>query len=310
MIKGAGKSKGIRFSVAQASYLLVSVLLIVPLINPVDLLSVKISADAQVIYNYLERVLPAETPVLIDLHYGSLARTGLEPQLAIVVKHLFEKECKILFVSTSPSGTGMFNQFKSTSPGIFLNKRYGIDYVYLGNISGGEAAVAALARSIRETVGKDFYGISVTNYIELPIMSMVDKAEDFALAFILSIETEVFDWYARHWASRNVHLLFGTLSPTASSAGIHVKEGKAIGVIAGQKTTADYEILVGKAGQGFAAVKNRNFGCMLTIAFMFFGNMALLYWKSKHKAVNGGLQHVEACSTQRFCIINITQFSR
>lgn len=276
-----GESKNKVFGVAQISYLLISTLAITSFINPVDLLSVKISANTQAVYDYLEMELDAEAPVLIDLHYGAFARVGLEPQLAVIVKHLFEKKCKILFVSTSPSGAGMFIQFKSTVSEVFEHRRYGGDYAFLGSIPGGEEAVAALAKSIRGTVDKDYYNISITDYVKLPIMGTVDKAEDFALAFILSAETEVFDWYVRHWTLREVPLLFGTLSATAPLAEIHVKAGKAIGVIAGLKTTAEYEILVGETGQGFTAIKNRNLAYILVIAFTFFGNIATLYWKSK-----------------------------
>lgn len=280
------ESKNKIFSMAQISYLLISTLTIIPLINPAALLFREISPNTQTIYNYIERELNAEAAVLIDLHHGSLTRAGLEPQLSVIVKHFFEKKCKIVFISTSYAGPDMFKQFKFTASEIFTNKQYGSDYAFLGSISGGETAVAALARSICETVSKDYYNISVTNYAELPLMKTVNKAEDFALAFILSVETEVFDWYVRHWASRGISLLFGTLSATVSSAEIHMKNGETIGVIAGQKATAEYEILVGKTGQGFAAIKNRNLAYIFVTAFMFFGNMTILYWKLKPKSLS------------------------
>lgn len=117
------------FGMAHVSYLLISILTVAPLLNSMEF-SVKISANTQAVYDYIENTLTPGAHILIDLHYGFIVRTALEPQLTAVVKHLFEKNCKIVFLSTSINGPAMFRQFQSATPDIFANRQYGIDYVF------------------------------------------------------------------------------------------------------------------------------------------------------------------------------------
>jgi hypothetical protein len=95
----------------------------------------------------------------------------------------------------------MFEKLRSLASNIFAVKRYDFDYVFLGKIDYDQKAVASLATSIHQTLDKDYYNNSVTDYVKLPIMKNVDEAEDFAAVFILSIETEIFEWYAYYWAT-------------------------------------------------------------------------------------------------------------
>jgi len=138
---------------------------------------------------------------LVNIYYGENLRPALEPLLVVLTKHFFDKNCKIIFVSTSTSGPLMFEKLRSLASNIFAVKRYGFDYVFLGKIDYDQKAVASLATSIHQTLDKDYYNNSVTDYVKLPIMKNVDEAEDFAAVFILSIETEIFEWYAYYWAT-------------------------------------------------------------------------------------------------------------
>ena len=142
----------------------------------------------------------------MNIYYGENLRPALEPLLVVLTKHFFDKNCKIIFVSTSTSGPLMFEKLRSLASNIFAVKRYGFDYVFLGKIDYDQKAVASLATSIHQTLDKDYYNNSVTDYVKLPIMKNVDEAEDFAAVFILSIETEIFECTlitGQHWGSTN-----------------------------------------------------------------------------------------------------------
>ncbi|MEM2280840.1 MAG: hypothetical protein QXZ68_02480 [Candidatus Bathyarchaeia archaeon] len=299
-----GEQRKRLFGLTQICYILISILTITPVIlGLADVPSWgKVSINTQTVYDYLEDKLAEGSPVLIDMHYGDSAKFVLEPQLEVIAKHLFDKKCKIVFVSTSPSGLTVFKQFQSSCIYVFAGKRYGVDYVVLGYVSGGEAAVAYLADSLSKTVDKDYYNIPITDHSELPMLGDIDKAEDFALAFILSVETNVFEWYVRRWASRGVPLLFGTLSITAPLVEGYVKNGCAIGIARGQKFTAEYEMLVGRAGRGQSAIKSLNMASMLMWAFMAFGNMILIVFynrKLKTKTRSAQVQTNMAVNARR-----------
>ncbi|MGQ9538471.1 MAG: hypothetical protein ACUVTE_02670 [Candidatus Bathycorpusculaceae bacterium] len=272
------------FGMAQILYTLLILSVVLPLLNPVGL-PIGISSRTQTVYNYIENTLPTGKPVLIDMYYEMAARAELEPQLAAVVKHLFEKNCKLVFVSTMTTGPIIFELLKSVAPDLFANKNYGTDYVFLGYIAGNEPAVRSLAESIRGTIAVDNYGTPLSN---LPMMATIDKAEDFALVFIVSSGTDTFGWYVRQWYTPyNVPLLFGTLSVIAPSIEPYVGAGQAVGMLTGQRGAAEYEVLVGRKGLGLAAMDAQSFAHALILVFIIVGNIMFLYTRSKPKPEGG-----------------------
>jgi len=83
-----------------------------------------------------------------------------------------------------------------------------------------------------------------------------------------------------------VQLIIGTLKVVAPSLANYMRNGQAIGIIAGCDVTAEYEILVNEAGQGFAAIKNRNMAYVLAVVFMPITSIIIFYWKLKPKSLS------------------------
>lgn len=264
--------------------MLISTLTLVPLLCSVNF-SVKISRETQTVYDYLENMFVNGKNILVDIHYSVSLRAILEPQLAVLTKYFFDKNCKIIFISTSTNGPAMFEKFQFSASDIFANKHYGVDYVFLGKIDHDEIAVSSLAVNLSQTLSKDYFNNSITDYVKLPVMRDINDAEDFALVLILSVEVDVFEWYARHWATRGVPFLICTLRVIAPLVEKFVRGGQAIGVIDGYDATAEYELLIGKVGKGCTAIKNKSVANLLTIAFMFFANILLFYIKSKSQSI-------------------------
>jgi hypothetical protein len=272
------------FGMAQIIYTLLVISIVIPLLNPVGL-PIGISSTTRDVYNYIENTLPAGKPVLIDLYYEMAARAELEPQAAAVIKHLFEKNCKLVFVSTITYGPIVFELLKSTAADLFADKTYGVDYVFLGYIAGNEPAVRSLATSIRETVAVDNYGTAIS---DLQMMANIDKAEDFALVFIVSSGTDTFGWYVRQWYTPyDIPLLFGALSVIGPSIKPYVDAGQAIGMLTGQRSAAEYETLVGRKGLGLASMDAQSFAHALILIFIIIGNIILFATRSKPKPEGG-----------------------
>ena len=273
------------FGMAQIIYTLLVISIVIPLLNPVGL-PIGISSTTRDVYSYIENTLPAGKPVLVDLYYEMAARAELEPQAAAVIKHLFEKNCKLVFVSTMTYGPIVFELLKSTAADLFADKTYGVDYVFLGYIAGNEPAVRSLATSVRGTVAVDNYGTPIS---DLPMMANIDKAEDFALVFIVSSGTDTFGWYVRQWYTPyDVPLLFGALSVIGPSIKPYVDAKQAIGMLTGQRSAAEYETLVGRKGLGLASMDAQSFAHALILIFIIIGNIILFATRSKPKPEGGG----------------------
>lgn len=240
--------------------------------------SIKPSMDIHRIYSYIENELAVGEYILVDLHYGSHAKAALEPQLTVVVKHFFDKGCKIVFISSPNEGPAMFEKFQSRAPEVFAGKQYGIDYLFLGGVSD-DMGVQSLAQSISETVESDYYNMSVAT---LPIMKHINGAKSFALAFILSADVEVFEWYINWWTTPyHVPLLLGTLNPTAHLVKQYLENKCVIGIMAGYRAAAEYEILLHREGSGLNTVRIGKFVYIVNMLFMILGNSIVFYMKSK-----------------------------
>ncbi len=264
-------------------YTLLLLSVILPILHPLGI-PVEISKRTLDVYEYVDKKLPPGCHVYIEVYYEVAARGELEPNLIALTKHLFDKGCKIVYGSLSAFGVVAFSLFKTMAADLFEDKVYGRDYVYLGYIAGSEAATASLARSIRGTISVDNYG----NRLEdLPLMREVDKATDFDLVIIVSSGTDVFAYYVRQWHTPyGVPLLFAALSVIGPSIEPFVGAGQAIGMLVGQRSAAEYEVLVGRLGLGIASMDAQSTSHMLIVAFIAIGNA--IYWSKRVSSQRGG----------------------
>jgi len=259
-------------------YLVLIIALIYPLIFPIGI-PIQISSRTLAVYNYLQHLKPG-CHVYMELYYEVAARGELEPNAIALIKQLFDKDCKIVFVSTMSTGPLIFSLLKSSAPDVFANKTYGVDYVFLGYVSGGEAAVASLAKSIKGTVTVDNYGNPVD---KLPLLKEVDKATDFDLAIIVSSGTDTFNYYVRQWYTPyGTPLLFVALSVIAPSIEPFVSAKQAIGMLVGQRSAAEYELLVGRKGLGIASMDSQSLSHFVILIFIIVGN--IVYWSKRLEA--------------------------
>ncbi len=266
----------------QLLYVLLVLMIVFPLLNPIGL-PISVSSRTQAVYDYIKTNLPANSPVLIDLYYEMAARGELEPQVIAVSKQLFDLGHPLIFMGTMSYAPLTFSLIQQMAPDIFANKKYGTDYVFLGYIAGGESAVTSLAKSIRGTIAVDNYGTSLST---LPLMNSVDKATDFGMVFVVSSGTDTFAWYVRQfYTPYSTKLLFGALSVIAPSIEPYVGAGQAIGMLTGQRTAAEYEILVGRKGLGASSMDAQSFAHGLIVAFILLGNVTFLYTKFAKKEV-------------------------
>lgn len=262
-------------------YTLLLLAVILPVIHPVGI-PIQISQRTREVYDYLNNLKPG-CHVYIEVYYEVAARGELEPNLIALTKQLFDKGCKIVYGSLAAYGPVSFSLFQASAPDIFRGKVYGKDYVFLGYIAGGEAALASLARSIKGTISVDNYG----NRLEdLPLMREVDKATDFDLAIVVSSGTDVFNYYVRQWYTPyKVPLLFVALSVIAPSIEPFVGAKQAIGMLVGQRSAAEYELLVGRLGLGIASMDAQSFSHLLIIIFIIAGN--IVYWSRRLSSKRG-----------------------
>jgi hypothetical protein len=240
---------------------------------------IEISPSTKAVYDYIEdpSKLPSHSPVLVEICYDEASRAELEPQVIAIMKHLFDKDCKLVLLSTATYGPVAFQFLQSSAPDLFKGKRYGEDYVFLGYIAGSESTLASLARNITGTVAKDNYGTTTS---ELPLIIEANNASAYGLVVIASSSTDTFLWYIHQWYTPyHTPLLFVTLSTIAPSIESYVNSGQAIGMLTGQRSAAEYELLVGRKGSGTASLEAQRFVQWVLLLFIILGNIMFAYVK-------------------------------
>lgn len=264
-------------------YTLLLISVILPIMNPIGI-PVEISQRTRDVYNYIETNLRPGCRVYVEVFYEVAARGELEPNIVALTRHLFNRGCRIVYGSLGALGVIAFSLLKSMAPDVFEGKEYGKDYVYLGYVAGGEAAAASLARSIKGTISVDNFGNKLA---DLPLMKEADKATDFDLVVIVSSGTEIFAYYVRQWHTPyNVPLLFVALSVIAPSVEPFVGAKQAVGMLVGQRSAAEYEVLVGRLGLGIASMDAQSTSHVLIVAFILAGNA--IYWSRRLSSKRGG----------------------
>jgi hypothetical protein len=277
----------------QLFYIMLTITIILALLYSLSI-PIEISPHTKAVYDYIEdpSKLPLGSPVLVETCYEEGARAELEPQVIALMKHLFEKRCKLVFLSTAIYGPVAFQFLQFSAPDLFEGKRYGEDYVFLGYIASGESTLTSLARSITGTVATDNYG-TVTS--ELPLIVEANNASAYGLVVIASSKTETFLWYIRQWYTPyHTPLLFVTLSAIVPSIESYVNSGQAIGMLTGQRSAAEYELLVGRKGSGTASLEAQHLVQWVLLLFIILGNIMFAYVKLSKKVMKKDKQKLSS----------------
>jgi len=158
-------------------------------------------------------------------------------------------------------------------------KVYGTDYVNLGYIPGQETAIAAYARDIKKAYPLDTKGNSTD---QLPILKDVNGVADCALFIFLTDSAA--DAWVRQIAPYNVPIIGGLITVSAPQAEPFLASGQLTGMLAGLRSAAEYEILMGKPGPAAAGMDAQSTGHILLILFIIMGNISYLATKKRKEA--------------------------
>jgi hypothetical protein len=255
-------------------YGLLIVVLVAPLLNPVGL-PLKITPAVQKFYQTVEALKPGEI-VFYSFEFGAGDYPEAEGASIAVKRHLFAKGVRIVFATTNDQAVlVLMKSLQST--GIPPEKKYGVDWVFLGYIAGGETAIAALAADMHAAAKTDHYGTPIE---QIPLMKEVRSVKDVSLLIVDGGGTETPTRFVRQWYApykvRYLQICISVVGPTLLP---FVAAGQIIAMVVGASGGAQYELLIKRPGVAVAAMDAQAFGHMLIIIFIVIGNIA--YFVSK-----------------------------
>ncbi len=138
------------------------------------------------IFNAID-VLPPNAPVLIAFEVQPALYGELSAPAAAVLSHLLDKQARLVFISTQPTGPALadrlLQEHLSAAPSVATG-----DYVNLGYLSGGMAALRSFTSDPRTATLSA--AAAVQNPWQSTSLLAVGQLRDFAMVFVITSEAE------------------------------------------------------------------------------------------------------------------------
>lgn len=259
-------------------YTLLIIVLVAPLLKPLGM-PIPISSIVQKSYNTVNSLKPGDV-VVYSFEFGAGDYPEGEGAGVALKRHLFSKNVKIIFVTSNDQAPLVLLR-SLQSAGIPPDKKYGVDYAFLGYMAGGETAIAALASNMRTTFKVDQYGTPIE---QLPIMNGVNSARDVQMLVVEGGGQETPTQYVRQWYTpykiTYLQICISVVGPTLQP---FLNAGQIVAMIVGASGGAQYELLIKRPGVAVASMDAQAFGHFLIIAFIILGNVAYFVTKRRGK---------------------------
>ena len=210
---------------------------------------------------------------IINFGYGVSAWSECAPGVTVVTKALFREDAKIIFMGPHYDVELTMNKLMEDAGADFAGKEYGEDYVFLGYITGGEAAITQLASDMRSVYPQDHHG---TDLDDIPLMADVNEWRD--IAGVLSSDTG--DWgayFLRQWQEpHDVPLAQIGISMLGSTGIPYWLAGNYFGMSVGSRGGAELEKLFGDLGEATTAMDSISVSHLMIVIAVIMANIGVL----------------------------------
>jgi hypothetical protein len=217
-------------------------------------------------YNLINS-LPEGSIVVMATNTGVNKYPETGPGFVALTKHIFERNCKILFWGIHEEA-GYISGLILDS--FSFDKEYGVDYARFGWIPGLEVGIAAVADDMHGVLSADIFGTKIE---DLPIMDNVNTAADVDLLVCGSTSNE-HDLYVKHWVSAyGTRMIVNSIGLTISNVIPFYEAGQVKAYLNGQIGGAEYEVKSRSPGDGVKSLDVQSLGHLMVLIFIALGNI-------------------------------------
>ncbi len=259
-------------------YTLMLIVLIVPMIMPLNI-PISINPSTKAVYDMVEN-LKAGDKVLLALDYSPGGSADVHPQLEVMMNHLMRKGVKTVMVSFWDAGP-MFGE-QVVKPFEAEGKKYGVDFINLGYVAGGEPGIKKFATDVPGTTPKEFRGAPIANF---EIMKDVKDAKAFKLIIDFASGTPgAKEWIRQVQTPMGIPMAVGSVTVSVPEYTPFVQSGQLVGLLGGLRGAAEYEKLNGTPGSAVSKMDAQSMGHMLIIGFIVLGNVGYVLSRKNGQA--------------------------
>ena len=247
------KNRGLKISSVNQDriiFLLIFVSIAIPMIVPLGL-PVPISSTTSKFYDTVESV-PEGTNVLWCTSIGFSIWYNTGPGEIATFRHIFrlvrERNAKFIVFAEGAEAAAIVRRI-ITEHCDTSGLTYGEDYVDLGWIPGGEAALAGVVTDFQSTVETDYKGTPIS---QIPMLIDIKSGEDIDVLGFSS--GSMIDRFMRQWAPLHKPILLNMIAIGVPLCMPYIEKGMVTAYINGQRGGAEYEKLLGQLGMGSSFV--------------------------------------------------------
>ncbi len=234
----------------------------VPLVFPMGL-PISVSDMTQEYFNYIES-LPAGSKVLVLGEYD-LGAAGNHMWFIDMWKHFRRNKLKVVALHTSTMVATAEKRLLDTMG--FWNLQdyeYGVDWVYLGYVPGGETAMVSFHDDFQSIAVADYKGTPAS---ELPLLQEFQDYRDFDLVIVSCWDYTIF---ARQWVTTPETPTICMVDTYVWSSAQPFYPETFEAMMNGMKGAAEYEILLEIPGRAISSSD----ALTLTMLVLFFTLLA------------------------------------
>lgn len=230
--------------------------------------------------------LPPERPALVVVEYEPAIAAEMEAVSGPLLDHLMARGIRIATVSTRPSGPPLADRLLQRVAAAHKGA-LGEDYVHLGYLPGGTAAVQLFATSPRQAVAGGFLMPEEMggDAWHSPVLSGTHQLSDFSAVIVIAAGSEI----ARTWVEQAQTRLGATPLIMVVTAGVEPlmrpyyesAEPQVSGILSGMPTAVAYEQAITRPETGRSLWNAFGSGMMAAelalVVGMIYGLVAYLF---------------------------------
>lgn len=242
----------------------------VPLLFPLHLPN-EVTPDVRHFYNLIDS-LPAGSVVLVSFDHEASTIVEVRPPATAVIRHLFQKDIKIIGVSLLAEGTGIGRELLLRL-GREYGKQEGTDFAFLGFRPQYAATISGLGEDIRRVFPTDYRDRPLDS---LPLFSSVRNLADLALVISVADGDLPATWVDYAVARYHQKVAAAVTAVMATTYYPYLNSGQLVGLVSGLKGASEYELLLHKPGGGVRGMDAQSVAHLALLLLIGLGNLAFL----------------------------------
>lgn len=255
-------------------YGLMFVVCAIPFVKAIPL-PVPVTSETRGLYHAIEEC-PRDKVVLVDCAWDQGSLSENKGQTVSVMEHMFRRGVKFIIISIDVPLAPPFAEQSAQEAARNVEREYGIkpeygeDWASLGYMRGGFVVMQLLAKDFRQAFPRD--RVLGKDLADLPVTRSVRDVDDIHMVYCITYQPNE-QWISFVHGTYGTHVAFGCAAIVSSNFYPYLDSGQLVGMLAGVRGAAEYEVLVESPGLGSKLIVPQAFGHVLIVVFVLMGNI-------------------------------------